>query len=441
MRLKFFNFDEIFDQTLIIDNPSHIEKGEFTDDGIFSLKIFGNLKSYIYECRCGNLKGKFKEGEICPDCNTPVIGKQSIERKGWIYLEDYYVIQPIFINFLSKVMPLNKIIDYEMNIDEEGNEIYKKTKVPYIGIGLIEFKRKFKEIYNYFKKEFYETKKKEYYEIIEKNFDNIFTNKIIVFNSRLRPAIVVAGNKMIYDEVSKFYTMILGNLRIIKENKEERFINPLLLQIQKQYEKLIDYIIDSISQKTGIIRNNLLGYRINFSSRSVIIPLPPFYKTNQIRLPYLGGMELFKFHIINLLVKTKNISYIEALKLWYEAIYSFNQEIYDILCLIIKESKPAILLNRNPTINFGSILYLEIAEIKSDINDFTAEIHNDILKPLGGDYDGDCLNIVLLIDEELKNFFKPLSPQNLIISTNDGYFEKQFSVDRDYVLGFYRLIE
>jgi hypothetical protein len=55
---------------------------------------------------------------------------------------------------------------------------------------------------------------------------------------------------------------------------------------------------------------------------------------------------------------------------------------------IIKSDNIGIVINRNPTIAVGSMLYLKIKEIKKDINDLTASISNLILTPLNGDYDG-----------------------------------------------------
>ena len=54
---------------------------------------------------------------------------------------------------------------------------------------------------------------------------------------------------------------------------------------------------------------------------------------------------------------------------------------------IIKEDDIEVLLNRNPTINIGSILCLKIIDVKHDFNDLTMSINNSILTLLAGDYD------------------------------------------------------
>ena len=52
----------------------------------------------------------------------------------------------------------------------------------------------------------------------------------------------------------------------------------------------------------------------------------------------------------------------------------------------------------------------------------------------------DTLNIIGILDKEFKNFFKPLSPKNMIISINDGAFDNQMCPQRDMVLGIHSLL-
>ena len=94
-----------------------------------------------------------------------------------------------------------------------------------------------------------------------------------------------------------------------------------------------------------------LGGRYAFSSRSVIRQ-DPYLKADEIKLPFQGLLELYQQVIINILVKTQNISYSTAYKRWYKAqVKGFDQTIYDILDGLIKDSGGlAILINRNPEI-------------------------------------------------------------------------------------------
>jgi len=84
-------------------------------------------------------------------------------------------------------------------------------------------------------------------------------------------------------------------------------------------------------------------------------------------------------------------------------------------------------------------LMLEITKIKPNYDDLTLSVSNNILAALGGDYDGDVLNIVPLFTEYLKETFSLLRPENLIISKNDGTFNRDFGLDKDQKLGIHIL--
>lgn len=354
MKLNFIDLDLLFEPKDVVTNPKSVDnRGTFNEDGIFSKSIFGDLKSSKYECKCGILIGKFQEGNVCPDCETKVTKVKSIGKIGWINFDKNFLIQPIFYNFLLKVMPIDKIINFELKIDEDGALDRENVDI-YNNIGILDFKRKFFEILEYFEAKDKNGNRAEYFKIIRDNYDKIFISNVPVYNTKLRPALMVGGSKLVYEEVNKFYTLMLTTLEVINENDDgdEKFILPLLYQAQNIYLQLADYVIDNISTKSGIIRNNLLGFRINFSSRSTITPLSIGYKINEVSMPYVGFLELYKFHILNLLTKIHNISYIDALDKWFKAVASFDQEIYNIMDEIIVKGNAAILLNRKYCVSY-----------------------------------------------------------------------------------------
>ena len=102
------------------------------------------------------------------------------------------------------------------------------------------------------------------------------------------------------------------------------------------------------------IRRNILGGRINYSSRTVIVPNAKL-KSYQVGLPYVAFVELFKEVIINLLVRLDGYDYSEAVNQWYNAYRDFDPKIYKIINYILKHSKPKILLNRNPRLNMWGV--------------------------------------------------------------------------------------
>ena len=99
--------------------------------------------------------------------------------------------------------------------------------------------------------------------------------------------------------------------------------------------------------ENSCIRRNILGGRINYSARTVIVPNAKL-KSYQIGLPYVAFVELYKEVIINLLVKLDGYDYSEAVNQWYNAYRDFDPKIYKVIQYILKHGKPKVLLNRNP---------------------------------------------------------------------------------------------
>ena len=96
---------------------------------------------------------------------------------------------------------------------------------------------------------------------------------------------------------------------------------------------------------------------------------------------------MFKEHIINLLVKLDGMKFNDALALWYQAYTDFNPKVYKVIEYILKHSKNGVkcLLNRNPTINYGSFLAMTVAHVKDDYEDLSAGLPIQCLSSLNAD--------------------------------------------------------
>jgi DNA-directed RNA polymerase beta' subunit len=451
MRLEFLDFNDFYSEVNVITNHEPIDPKtkKFNPDGIFSETIFGRLdnEGAQFSCDCKKYRGKFYLGKKCETCETEVrFIEPIIKRIGWIDLGPFYIVNPNFYNFLSKIFSksnLLNVISYEKKLTKDG--LVKETenaKHPYSNIGLIEFKEKFDEILDYFFNLSKNKNKEEYYRIVKENQHLVFTNKIPVFSTTLRPALMMKDN-LIFDEINNMYNSVILNSNMVKTSTEDERsdINtlPIMVSIQLMVNQIFEKTIDNIKGKTGFIRNNIMGSRVNFSARNVITPLPAGYEIDDIVVPYLTFLELYKFQLLNLISSVKSVSFVEAHHIWNEAATHFDPEMYRMMKEILNKTKGGLklLLNRNPSINFGSILLLKIADIKQDYNDLTSSIHNNILAPLGGDYDGDTLNIIPLMDNSFKDAFRIYSPKLMFINANNGKFNSDLSIDRDQMLGMF----
>jgi DNA-directed RNA polymerase beta' subunit len=126
--------------------------------------------------------------------------------------------------------------------------------------------------------------------------------------------------------------------------------------------------------------------RYAFSSRSVI-KQDVSLQCDQVKLPFHGLCELLQQVIINILVRSYNITYAEAYKKWFKAQITGNdQAVYDIIDGLIKDSENGlpVLINRNPTISYGGVLAVHVVGINMD---YTMSVSLLILKILAADFD------------------------------------------------------
>ena len=184
------------------------------------------------------------------------------------------------------------------------------------------------------------------------NKDKIFSSKIPVFSLILRPINIIKDN-VIYTDINKKYALFLSNVSSLNKNQtivDRKMIKvlPNLYETQLILNEIHNMTINMISGKHGFIRNQILGMRVNYSSRCVIVPLIGKYKINDVVLPYLCFLELYKFEIINLLSKMDKITIIEANNRWRNAQNHFDKRIYLIMKYILKNTKGGVkvLINR-----------------------------------------------------------------------------------------------
>jgi DNA-directed RNA polymerase beta' subunit len=438
---------------LLRENGEEVEGKSFDDKGLFSKRIFGNLNSDDeFSCECGKFTGKLYENLVCDKCGSEVkLIQANIDKIGWIDLKEHYVIKYISYSLLEKVIGRDNLkhivhlpnkITMQGDIDKKEIEQIQKQSAEhkYWHIGLKEFRKNYKNILEHYHV-LHDKKESRIYEFLE-DIDDVFTNKIPVISIVLRPAMRTADGLKL-DELNNIYINILKNVEILDDtiNLTEIISDITVELIQAEYFQLSTKIMDNIKSKGGLIRNQIMGTRINFSARNIISPAKAGYKIDEVVLPYLTFLNLYKLEIINILSKIKGVMLFEAEEIWHKASLKIDEEIYMIMKKMIVDEEIGILLNRNPTISFGSILYLKIAGIKKDYEDLTMSIHNGILSLLAGDYDGDVLNIISIKDSEMKQVFKEVfSPINLIIDSNNGHFNTSLNLERDQVLGLNNLL-
>ena len=344
----------------LIKEPPVIQKALKRTDSIYSelfTKTLQDPDSYTdrYSCECKFLQGKDYDRMICPKCRTKVqfVG-EDFEMTGWITIKDEYaVIHPNLYRSLSKYIgtsTLETILEPEIDLDENGNPVTKfSTKLAkkqakrkytkkkssdetFKGIGLIEFHKRFEEIMEYFRVK-NKGKNENYYTYLMANKDKIFTHSIPVYTTALRPFKVENGSRFTFEGTNAIYNIMA------------KYRNILLWRLQYKLNELYNEIVAICEGKKGVIRN-LIGGRCGFTSRSVIVP-DPRLRIDQVTLSYHSLLELLQQTIINIMVRTYNISYNDAYMRFQQAQEVPDVRIREIIENIINTSGINILINRN----------------------------------------------------------------------------------------------
>ena len=409
-----------------------------------------------YSCKCGETNGMIYNNYTCPYCKTKVgYVDVDISKTGWIVMKHFEVINPSMYALLKKFFgakALERILSFDAKPNIDGNydltRNNKKITGRYDGIGMVEFKKRFVEILIFYRNRFAKKqdplKEKLFNEIIKK-YDCVFTKGIPVFTNVLRP-IFTSPSEYDYTKAERAYNVIIGCANTINKKSSKikgydlKPINITLLKIQEKFNAIDELIFQMIDKKEGLIHDGVLGGRVDFSARNVIIPGSSL-RAFEIKLSYLGFLEVFKLEICNQLKKLTKCTYDEALKTWFDAHIKFSEIAYQVMKYLIKNTKEGIwcLVDRNPSIDVGSISCLKVVDITDDYNDMTLSLPIQILTKKNADFDGDTLSVYSIKSNKLKRKLKEhFNPANsFFISRNDGRFDRQSFLLKDQMIGLF----
>lgn len=446
--------DVLSGEGFIVSSPKAIKDDIKDPNGIFSTKYgpglqdanaFGNR----YRCKCGHTTRRFYHGLVCEVCGEKVEFKDdNFNMFGYICLKDpYYIIHPnLFMSlaFFIGERDFMGIITPDDRKDEDGHdlEIKRPKDEPFRGIGMIDFQERFDEIMSYYHRK--KPNKMDYYESIMADKDKIFIQSIPVFTIHLRPfrldggVFHFEGTNAIYNMMANIAAKINDDKTLMNRKKKPK--NQLLFDLQMKYKELYDEVTKIISGKKGSIRQ-LFGGRYNFTARSVIAPGPDLH-IDEVWLSYPCLCGLLQQRIINILHKSYFMKYNDAYKLLHESMHQENPIIRQIIEGIIKSSGRGIpvLINRNPTIAYGGILQTYVSGISEG---YTMLLNLQILDGLAADFDGDTLNILLIINKEFQEAAEHVfNPRNsMYISKNDGMFNNSYNHKRDTIINMNTLVQ
>jgi DNA-directed RNA polymerase subunit beta' len=456
-------------------------------DGLFCAKIFGPIKDY--ECLCGKYKRLKHRGVICEKCGVEVTQtKVRRERMGHIdlaapcahiwflkslpsrlglvldmtlrdiervlYFEAYVVTDP-------GMTPLKKFSimtedDYDAKVKEYGDEFTAKMGAEGIKdlLQSIDIDNSIDKLRNdltgsevKIKKNAKRLKLLEAFKKSGIKPEWMVLDVLPVLPPDLRPLVPLDGGRFATSDLNDLYRRVINRnsrLRRLLELKAPEIIaRNEKRMLQEAVDSLLDNgrrgkamtgankralksLADMIKGKSGRFRQNLLGKRVDYSGRSVIV-VGPTLKLHQCGLPKLMALELFKPFIFSRLEAMGIATTIKAAK---KEVESGTPVVWDILEEVIKEHP--VMLNRAPTLHRLGIQAFEPILIEGK----AIQLHPLVCAAFNADFDGDqmAVHVPLSVEAQMEARTLMLASNNILFPASG---EPSIVPSQDVVLGLY----
>jgi DNA-directed RNA polymerase subunit beta' len=270
-----------------------------------------------------------------------------------------------------------------------------------------------------------------------------------VIPPELRPMVQLDGGRFATSDLNDLYRRVINRnnrlKRLLDLGAPEIIVNNEKRMLQEAVDALFDNgrrgravtgpgnrplksLSDMLKGKQGRFRQNLLGKRVDYSGRSVIVAGPNL-KLHQCGLPKLMALELFKPFIMSRLVERKAVQNIKAAKKMVE---SMIPEVWDVLEEVIAEHP--VLLNRAPTLHRLGIQAFEPVLVEGK----AIQVHPMVCQAFNADFDGDQMAVHLPLSAEAQAEARVLMlSSNNILSPASG--RPLATPNQDMVLGAYFL--
>ena len=450
-------------------------------DGLFCERIFGPSKDW--ECHCGKYKKIKDKGIVCDKCGVEVT-KASVrrDRMGHIHLAApvshiwYFKGIPSRMDLILDIGPKNleKVLYFAAYIVLDPGT----TDIPFKKI-LTE--QEYRELYDQYGNTFRvgmgaeailellkNVNLEEEAAKLKEELSNTTSQKAARLIKRIEvmEAFINAGTKpewmilMVQLDGGRFATSDLNDLyrRIINRNNRlarlmelgapEIIVRNEKRMLQEAVDALIDNgrrngrpvtgpgnralksLSDLLKGKQGRFRQNLLGKRVDYSGRSVIV-VGPELKIYQCGLPKEMAIELFKPFVMRELVRRGLAENIKKAK---KSVEHLENDVWDVLEDVIKEHP--VMLNRAPTLHRLGIQAFEPILVEGK----AIKLHPLVCTAFNADFDGDqmAVHLPLSVEAQAECRFMLLSPNNLLKPSDGGPVAVP---SQDMVLGIYYLTQ
>ncbi|MEY3670339.1 MAG: hypothetical protein RL258_1735, partial [Pseudomonadota bacterium] len=268
-----------------------------------------------------------------------------------------------------------------------------------------------------------------------------------VLPPELRPLVPLDGGRFATSDLNDLYRRVINRNNRLKRLLELRAPEIIVRNEKRMLQESVDSLLDNgrrgkamtgankralksladmIKGKGGRFRQNLLGKRVDYSGRSVIV-VGPTLKLHQCGLPKLMALELFKPFIFNKLELRGMATTIKAAK---KLVEQQVPEVWDILEEVIREHP--VMLNRAPTLHRLGIQAFEPVLIEGK----AIQLHPLVCAAFNADFDGDqmAVHVPLSLEAQMEARTLMLASNNVLFPSNG---EPSIVPSQDIVLGLY----
>ena len=457
-------------------------------DGLFCEKIFGPTRDY--ECSCGKYKRLRYKNIICDRCGVEVTkSKVRRERMGHIELatpvSHIWFVKgiPSYIGLCLDMSPrdLEEVIYFVSYVvldpgatslikkqtlsDKEYRAYYEKYGNTFrVGMGAEAIKELLTELdlnteIETLQKELEGATGQKKVRLVKRldvldSFAKsgnrpewMILDALPVIPPELRPMIQLDGGRFATSDLNDLYRRVINRNNRLKKLVELNAPSIIIQNEKRMLQEAVDSLFDNgrrgrsvtgagnralkslssmLKGKQGRFRQNLLGKRVDYSGRSVIV-VGPDLKMYQCGIPKEMALELFKPHVINGLVSREIANNIKSAK---KMIDTRDPKVWDVVEDIIKEHP--VMLNRAPTLHRLGIQAFEPKLVSGK----AIRLHPLVTTAFNADFDGDQMAVHVPLSEEAKAEARILMlGANNILSPKDG--KPIVTPSQDMILGNY----
>jgi len=458
-------------------------------DGLFCEKIFGPVKDW--ECACGKYKKIKHKGITCDRCGVEVTTSDvRRERMGHIELAapvSYIWLFKSTANWMGLLLnmsqsDLEKVLYFKNYlVIKQGESSYKQkellTEEEYqraktdkgfkagIGaeairelLGEVDLKKTESSLLRSIKNTKYKSKRKKLIKTLRVTQglkrskvkpEWMITDVIPVLPPDLRPLLPLDGGRFTTSDLNDLYQRVINRNNRLKKLLKLKAPEIIIRNEKRMLQEAVDNLLDngrhgnpvvgrgnrplkSISNflkgKQGRFRQNLLGKRVDYSGRAVIV-VGPELKINECGLPKYMALELFAPFILRELRKREYIHTISSAK---KALEKNDPEVWEILEEVVKNR--LILLNRQPTLHRLSIQAFQPRLIEGNV----IKLHPLVCAAFNADFDGDQMAVHIPLSPEAEMEANLLmSAETHVLSPASG--KPIVTPSQDIVVGCYYL--